>query len=145
MSRLSEEEKTEFGSLVEILDDPTIKDKTAAFSRFGALCSKADAHDPIEWESEAIACRPDIFKSVWKDASELRKSGRLLDLGKRIDCPVVAIHGDYDPHPAEGVQNPLSAVLRDFRFVLLENCGHVPWIERKAKDKFYEVLKRELR
>jgi len=67
-----------------------------------------------------------------------------LELGKRIECPVVAIHGNYDPHPAEGVERPLSAVLNNFRFVLLEKCGHSPWIERQAKEKFYEILEEEL-
>jgi pimeloyl-ACP methyl ester carboxylesterase len=57
---------------------------------------------------------------------------------------VVAIHGDYDPHPAEGVQKPLSAILENFRFILLKNCGHKPWVERQARDRFYAVLKVEL-
>jgi len=70
----------------------------------------------------------------------LRRSNRLLELGRKIRCPVVAIHGDYDPHPAAGVKEPLSRVLRDFRFVLLENCGHYPWRERLARDEFYSVL-----
>jgi pimeloyl-ACP methyl ester carboxylesterase len=51
-------------------------------------------------------------------------------MGKNIECPVVAIHGDYDPHPADGVRIPLSNVLKDFRFILLGKCGHVPWFER---------------
>jgi len=58
--------------------------------------------------------------------------------------PVIAIHGDFDPHPAEGVEKPLAAVLNDFRFILLKDCGHTPWIERQARDVFYEALEREL-
>jgi len=81
---------------------------------------------------------------VWPDAAELRRSGELLRLGKHIKCPVVAIHGDYDPHPAEGVQKLLSAILQIFRFILLKDCGHRPWIEREAKDEFYGILKKEL-
>lgn len=64
--------------------------------------------------------------------------------GKQIMCPVVAIHEDYDPHPAEGVKDPLSRILKNCRLVTLKNCGHDPWIEPYAKDKFYEVLKEEL-
>jgi len=60
-------------------------------------------------------------------------------------CPIVAIHGDYDPHPAEGVKDPLSRILKNFRLVTLKNCGHEPWIERHAKDRFYRILKEELR
>jgi len=145
LSRLSEEERREVKSLGETLDDPAAGDRNTAFARFGALLSKADAYDPIVYESEVIDYRVDIFQSVWRDAAELRRSGKLLELGKRIECTVVAIHGDYDPHPGEGVQEPLSAVLRSFRFVLLRNCGHMPWIERQARDEFYGTLKEELR
>jgi len=148
LNRLGEEDRTEVKSVIEILNNPTTdEDKKTAFVRFGALFSKADAYDPIiceSDESEVIDCRVDIFQSVWKDAVELRRSGKLLELGKHIKCPVVAIHGDYDPHPAEGVQKPLSAILKSFRFIRLKNCGHIPWIEREAKVKFYEILNEEL-
>ncbi len=144
LGRLNEEERAEIESIYEIFDDPTVKDKSAAFERFGALFSKADAYDPIKHESEAMDNRLDIFQKVWKEADELRRSGKLLEFGKRIECPVIAIHGDYDPHPAEGVKKPLSAIIKDFRFFLLKNCGHKPWIERQAKEEFYSIIKEEL-
>jgi pimeloyl-ACP methyl ester carboxylesterase len=81
---------------------------------------------------------------VWKEAKELRYSGKLLELGKKIQCPVVAIHGDYDPHPIEGIKDPLTRVLKDFRFILLKNCGHLPWLEKKARDNFFDILLDEL-
>ena len=81
---------------------------------------------------------------MWPEASLLRSSGRLLALGEEIRCPVVAIHGDHDPHPAEGVAAPLAAVLEDFRLILLERCGHTPWLERWAREDFYRALRGEL-
>ena len=74
----------------------------------------------------------------------MRSSGELLQSGKKIQCRIVAIHGDYDPHPAAGVQEPLTRVLKDFRFTILARCGHHPWLERQAKDNFYRALRREL-
>ncbi len=103
-----------------------------------------DAYDPIEGKPEPIDYKGDIFNSVWKEAEELRSSGKLLEFVKDIKCPVVAIHGDYDPHPAEGVQKPLSAILKDFRFILLDHCGHKPWIEKDAREKFFELIRNEL-
>ncbi|MHC5059942.1 MAG: alpha/beta fold hydrolase [Planctomycetota bacterium] len=144
LSRLSEKERTEFESIFRTLDDPATEDKNAVFTRLGALASKADAYDPERNKSEQIDCRADIFQSVWADAAELRSSGKLMKLGNDIKCPVVAIHGDYDSHPAEGVQKPLSAILKSFRFILLKNCGHKPWIERWAKEDFFRILKDEL-
>jgi len=146
LNRLDEEERTEFESIFKTLDDPSTKDKNTVFAKLGALASKADAYDPEIDKSEKNDCYDaDIFQGVWPEAAKLRSSGKLLGLAKHIKCPVVAIHGDYDPHPAEGVQKPLSAILKSFRFILLKNCGHKPWIERQAKEEFFRVLKEELR
>lgn len=149
-SRLSLEERAEVGSILRILESSEnvgSEEKNAAMARMGALFSKVDAYDPasVSLESEVYDCRADVFQAVWKEAARLRRTGMLLELGKRIECPVVAIHGDRDPHPTEGVERPLSAVLNSFRFFLLENCGHAPWIERRAMSKFYEILEEELK
>jgi pimeloyl-ACP methyl ester carboxylesterase len=103
-----------------------------------------DAYDPIPGKQEPVNFQSAIFNSVWPEAEKLRKSGKLLKLAKNIKCPVVAIHGDYDPHPAEGVQKPLSTVLKDFRFILLKHCGHKPLIEKAAREKFFSILSKEL-
>jgi pimeloyl-ACP methyl ester carboxylesterase len=106
-----------------------------------------DTYDPIVTVAEAaetITTSGEVFQGVWATAAGWRRNGTLLELGKHIQCPVVALHGDYDPHPAEGVQKPLSALLRDFRFVLLQHCGHTPWRERQARDSFYQAVRREL-
>jgi len=145
LNRLSEEERTEFESIFRTLDDPATEEKDKAFARLGALASKTDAYDPEIDKSEKIDSQADIFQSVWSEAAKLRSSGKLLKLGNDIKCPVVAIHGDYDPHPAEGVQRPLSIILKSFRFILLKNCGHKPWIERQARDEFFRILKEQLR
>jgi pimeloyl-ACP methyl ester carboxylesterase len=144
MSRLSEEERAEALSLMKNLNDPSVADKNTPLARLGKLLSKVDSYDPLPTDDETLECRHDVFQGVWEQASELRSSGKLLELGKKIKCPVVAIHGDYDPHPAAGVRDPLSRTLKDFRFIMLEKCGHRPWIERSARDRFYSILKQEL-
>ena len=145
LNRLNERDIAAVKAAVAIINDPATSNKSTAFARFGAILSKADAYDPIISESEEIDCRIDIYQPVWKEAEELRRSGKLSEWGKQIKCPVTAIHGDYDPHPAEGVHRPLSAILENFRFILLENCGHKPWIERQAKESFFEILNEELK
>jgi pimeloyl-ACP methyl ester carboxylesterase len=144
LNRMSEEQRAELFSVVELLNDPAVGDKNAAMAKFGELMARADSYDPLPYKSELLEYQYDVNQNIWQQASELRNRGVLLELGKKIRCPVVAIHGDYDPHTAEGVKEPLSRVLKDFRFILLENCGHEPWIERHARDRFYEVLKEEL-
>jgi pimeloyl-ACP methyl ester carboxylesterase len=143
LSRLIDAERQEALSLIESFNVPIRGNMDEKMARFGHLISKADSYDPLPHDDEVLEMQFRIFQSVWKDAEHLRSSGELLRCGKNIQCPVVAIHGAYDPHPAEGVEKPLSGVLKDFRFLLLQNCGHTPWIERQARDEFYKVLKRE--
>ncbi|MFA5056332.1 MAG: alpha/beta hydrolase [Dehalococcoidia bacterium] len=144
LSRLDAEAKREVYSLVKELNDDTVGDKDRLLKRLGELFTRGDAYDPITLDTEILEVRFDIHEGVWRDALNLRRSGELLKMGKRIKCPVIAIHGDHDPHPAQGVREPLSKVLRDFRFIMLEHCGHLPWIEREAMGRFYELVRGEL-
>lgn len=144
LNRLDGEKSAEAHSLMMILNDLAPGDKNTAFARLGKLIYKADSYDPVSYEDEALEFRFDIFQEVWGQASRLRAGGELLDLGGKIRCPVVAIHGDYDPRPYRGVKEPLARVLEDFRFILLENCGHRPWVERSAREEFFNILKEEL-
>ena len=145
LSRLNEDEKIEVLKLVEALNDPVVKDKNNIMSLLGKLFFKADSYDPLPYKSEVLEYQYHIFRSVWEDAEKFRASGELLKLGRNIQCPVVAIHGKYDPHPYQGVRKPLSRVIKNFRFILLENCGHYPWFERMARDSFYDIIKKELK
>jgi pimeloyl-ACP methyl ester carboxylesterase len=144
LSRLSKEEKEEVARLLEIIRNRSTNDRNTDFARLGELFFKTDAYDPLPLEPPETVFSLEIYKMVWGEATELRRSGKLLEMGREITSPVVAIHGDYDSHPAEGVEKPLSAVIRDFRFILLKNCGHKPWIERQAREKFYKILEEEL-
>ncbi|MBI4613520.1 MAG: alpha/beta hydrolase [Planctomycetes bacterium] len=142
-SRLSTKEREEFERALAWIEDPGAKDRDACLARLGELASKADAFDPLPWDtraSDAVSCDGAVFLGVWREAAELRRSGELLDRVKGILCPVVAIHGDHDPHPAAGVSLPLSAVLANFRFILLPRCGHTPWLERHARGAFFAAL-----
>jgi len=143
-ARLSADEREEVRTIMDAMKDPAAGDKDALLARFGALFTKADACDPVTLESEGLEVRWDIHQSVWREAAQWRSSGRLLARVAAIQCPVVALHGDHDPHPAEGVRVPLSETLSDFRLILLERCGHKPWIERHAATTFFAALRREL-
>ena len=144
LNRLSEKERAETLLLIDVLENPATANKNDALRRLGKLISKADTYDPIPHHDHVIETSYDTFRGVWGQAAKLRRNGMLLKYGGEIRCPVIAIHGDFDPHPYEGVERPLSRTVKDFRFILLKNCGHMPWIERLAKERFYEILKREV-
>jgi pimeloyl-ACP methyl ester carboxylesterase len=146
MLRLSPAERLEVRARTETLNGDLPGGKDAALARLGQLFTeKTDTFLPLTLDTEVIEVRYDVHQRVWGEVAQLRRTGGLLDLGRQIECPVIAIHGGYDPHPADDVQTSLAAVVQDFRFVLLKNCGHYPWIERDAKARFYEIVRDELR
>jgi pimeloyl-ACP methyl ester carboxylesterase len=148
ISRLSAAQREELGELLEVMNDAQLSscERDSVLERFGALTAVADTYERARDSSKKVdlTCDMELYESVWPEAAALRESGELLAEGESIECPVLAIHGSYDSTPAEGVEQPLSAVLEDFRFVLLEKCGHTPWIEEHARERFYEVLKEEV-
>jgi pimeloyl-ACP methyl ester carboxylesterase len=138
IGRLCQREKNEIRTLQDNLKE------LSSFERFGEIMAQADDYDPLPVSDEVVRLSPEIHQKIWNEAAELRKSGKLLEAGKRIQCPVLAIHGDHDPHPAEGVRKPLLETLKDFRFILLGKCGHKPWIEKQARDEFFKILYGEM-
>jgi pimeloyl-ACP methyl ester carboxylesterase len=144
LTRLSEADRLRVLYLMEALSNPDTVDKNELFGEVGSLFARADAYDPLPDDHGMLEVQYDAGQQVWQEAEALRRGGELLEMGKQITCPVVAIHGDYDPHPAEGIQRPLSHILRDFRFILLDKCGHSPWLERQARERFYDILKSEI-
>jgi pimeloyl-ACP methyl ester carboxylesterase len=145
LKRLGREEAAELTSIIERLGDPVADNQ--AYRRLERLLLVTDACKPTidnSGKTQPIDFHPDVFRAVWEEAAQLRSSGELIKIARAVKCPVVAIHGDYDPHPADDVRRPLAAVVKTFQFILLENCGHTPWIEQDARDNFYRILKGEL-
>jgi pimeloyl-ACP methyl ester carboxylesterase len=144
-SRLNQAERLRAETLMAALQESNHPAENEILAEFGQLMSKTDSFCPVAEEVGSQGeFQANIYRSVWLEAEAMRQSGELLKLGKKIGCPVVAIHGDYDPHPAAGVERPLLEIIKDFRFILLKDCGHEPWKERLARDRFYETLNGEL-
>ena len=140
VQRLSDENKKRLFRLIERLNEPDEKNKNELFRKVGELIYMADSFDPVPRKNPDIKYDYDMYLRVWNEAQALREAGGLLNAVTRINCPVVAIHGDYDPHPAEGVNEPFAAHLKDFQFHLIRNCGHHPWEEKMARDEFFDIL-----
>jgi len=144
LKRLPATARFEVWELSRTLEDTDDSQNDAAMTRLGEIFTQTDAFDPLTLDTEVISVDYSLHRSVWEEVVALRRSGELLALGRSIQCPVLALHGDHDPHPAEGIRRPLSTVEADFRLVLLGRCGHLPWIETQARDGFYRRLRAEI-
>ena len=58
----------------------------------------------------------------------------------KIPFTFAVIYGDYDLHPAEGVEIPRYHVNKNFTFYHVETCGHYPFQGWSARNRFYEIL-----
>jgi pimeloyl-ACP methyl ester carboxylesterase len=144
LNRLSEEERVEFLSLANLTWDGTAEDRSEPMGRFIRLVVKAESYDLIPLEDEVLQYQIGINMAIGREIRKLLGGGELLKASRQITCPVAAIHGDFDARPANAVKESLSHFLKNFKFILLENCGHNPWMERYARDKFFKVLREEI-
>lgn len=142
LSRLNRQDRLEAERLISVINAGNADTET--LRRFGKLMTIADSYAYQPGNDDAVEVDWMIYQPVWSEASRLRATNELINCADRIKCPVVAIHGDYDPHPIDGVDQPLSQRLVDFKLIRIEKCGHTPWRERHAKDSFFKILRIEL-
>jgi pimeloyl-ACP methyl ester carboxylesterase len=126
--------------------DPIVQNK--AFQKFGKFYEEIDSFDLDPTlqltDQQYLNYSYEIGNRIWIDFLPIRRSNRLLEAISKISCPMVFIHGYYDPHPVLGIEEPLKSIQKPYRIHILEKCGHSPWIERYAHQEFYRILKKEL-
>jgi pimeloyl-ACP methyl ester carboxylesterase len=142
LSRLSAEDKQGLEAARTAYKTSVGERKKQAFIELFTRIKRADAYQLLPHESDLAAdvIRPELYDSAWDGIQALRDSGELAAYGKDIKCPVSAIHGDYDPRPAESIRRVLRQNVKDFDFIVLKKCGHYPWYEKYARKVFYEKL-----
>lgn len=144
--RLGAKARAQLAQLAAVLEsdaDRSVRDQ--ALADLARLLQPAEIFErAADIEDEPVIAQHDIYTAVWREALRLRGDGDLLAHGRAIDCPVLLLHGDYDPRPAAAISAALAGVVRDFRAVILPRCGHLPWLERHARSVFFDHLRRAL-
>lgn len=69
-------------------------------------------------------------KTLFFMTKELSNYDFYFDL-RKINCPTLIIHGDYDAIPIELAQN-INKSIRKSTLVVIKNAGHFPFIEEKS-------------
>lgn len=118
--------------------------------QFANLYSTSMEYNPYSYclipnmPDDTIVFNEEQCKSLMSEIMPIRDNGKLINYSENILCPVIAIHGKNDPHIVEGIKIPLENRLSNFKMLVLDKCGHEPWKEYYAKEKFFEILKKEL-
>ena len=64
----------------------------------------------------------------------------ILPRSPPIDVPVLMLHGDVDPHPGLLIAEDLREYIPHLEYVEFAECGHSPWLERRARTAFFSSL-----
>ncbi len=78
---------------------------------------------------------------TWSDMIRLQQGGVYPAAFTTITCPVLMLHGSYDPHPGELIRDGLLKFIPHLEYTELDRCGHSPWIEEHARDRFLSILR----
>lgn len=144
LSRLSAVKRNEAAYLMQHVPEKD-SDKDHWLAQLGLLMQEADTFQPAAELKNDIQISSAAYFALWPEAERLRKSGQLLRLAQHVCCPVTAIHGLYDSHPAKGVIAPLKKVVKCFTSHEIPDCGHYPWREALAGKDFLEILRTSMK
>jgi pimeloyl-ACP methyl ester carboxylesterase len=78
---------------------------------------------------------------TWNDMVRLQEAGLYPSAFSSISCPVLMLHGSYDPHPGKMIRDGLRPFLQHLEYQELRRCGHAPWIEEYARDEFLALVR----
>lgn len=146
LKRLTPKQRQRHDELVCLMETASPDSRDSLMSEWGSLLSDADMYDPITRGLEVLEVQYELHTRVWNDFVARRdEPGRLASELDNITAPTVLIHGEYDPHPISGIQPFLESCLDSPVCHVLPNCGHYPWVERRAAGDFYRLLRDYLR
>ncbi len=143
LAHLSPVERGRYHEILEQLEAGEAADKDACLAELGRLCDHADTCcRRQDMEPEEIRADGTMYAKVWEEAAEWRRSGGLLEVFRKIRCPIAVWHGDYDTTPVEAVTEPLRDAGVNFTVTLLPQCGHTPWHEVHGVTALREALRK---
>ena len=139
--RLSPAEREEFEGIDRKLSRGSPRGAGAALRRLSELTEVSDSYCLVAHPKGRVRVDPRVYREVWAEAAEMRRSGALLRAARCVRAPITVLHGKDDPHPFDGVVQPLRSARLKVDAVLFERCGHAPWWERYARTAFFRALR----
>jgi pimeloyl-ACP methyl ester carboxylesterase len=134
-ARLTPADRASLAQIKESKADPDRR--LAARSR---LMARVYGHD-VEEVADAVASVDALaHQETWADMVRLQREGIYPAAFAVIGVPVLMLHGDEDPHPGRLIHEDLRTYISHLDYQELPKCGHSPWLERQARQLFFETL-----
>jgi len=119
--------------------DQEVRDPGERMRRYFALTGRFYSFEPEgSWELQSFDAR--AFEETWADMIKLQEEGVYPAAFSALRCPLLMIHGNWDPHPGRMTRDLLARFIPSLQYVELPDCGHFPWMEKRAREKFLSVL-----
>jgi pimeloyl-ACP methyl ester carboxylesterase len=110
----------------------------------GDLILTLDSYELEAEDREILKCDACAHLETWEDMLRLQEQGVYPAAFAAVDVPVLMLHGAHDPHPGRLIHAGLKPIIPRIEYRELERCGHYPWLERRAREEFFQVLHRWL-
>jgi len=122
-----------------------IPDPDRRLAAYGDLLTPLYSVDPLPGDLGFEDCDARAHEETWNDMLRLQADGTYPAAFAAIASPVLMLHGAFDPHPGRMIRASLEPHVRRLEYVEWERCGHYPWVERTAREEFFETLRSRLR
>lgn len=106
----------------------------------GQRLARVYGHDVDESLVPLVRIDRLAHEETWSDMVRLQSEGVYPASFAGIKVPVLMLHGVVDPHPGLRTSRDLRDYMPQLDYRELPDCGHSPWLERRAAHSFFEIL-----
>ena len=124
--------------------EQTERDANRRLAAVGRILTAAYGYD-VEDPSEDLMIDARAHQETWTDMLRLQAAGVYPAAFAAIEVPVLMLHGEADPHPGRLIYDDLRPYLPQLEYRVIPECGHSPWMERLARQTFFDQLESWLR
>jgi len=118
-----------------------IPDPDARLATLVRLLLPSYSHRLLREGLDDMACDARAHDETWGDMLRLQDEGFFPAAFAAIKAPVLMLHGEVDPHPGGMIRDRLRTFIPHLGYHELSRCGHYPWLEAKARDRFLGILR----
>lgn len=134
--KLTDADEIRLRELSKRLHNCSLDQKDSYFYQLSAFYYYLDGYRPMPYKLLGGNPNFKMFHKIWPLAASLRSENQIIGWVKKLRVPISIFHGTHDPHPIEGITEPLDKYKIPYRFYPLKNAGHYPWMEKKTGSTF---------
>ena len=138
-ARMSYELRARLANLAEEQADPDRELRARA-----RLILPLYSCDLASEEQELGDCDARAHDETWDDMLRLQQEGVYPAAFSVIRSPAIMLHGAVDPHPGRMILASLKPYIPQLEYREWERCGHYPWLEKAAREEFFDCLRQWL-